>query len=450
MGKNRTHISYRCSNCGFESVKWSGQCSECRSWNCLDEIIKTESNASTYQSRDAILLSDIDIEQNQCRSTNISELDRVLGGGIVAGSVTLLGGEPGIGKSTLALQAAANLSKYESTLYVSGEESLSQVALRAERIGVSKLGVHIFSVNDVEIILEMASKKNINTIIIDSIQTISHKGRESTAGSLTQIRECSEMIIQFAKNKEVSVILIGHVTKEGNLAGPKTLEHLVDTVLYFEGDATSRFRLIRSYKNRFGAINEVGIFAMTEQGLKGVNNPSAMFLSGGNKESAGTSILVTQEASRPMLLEVQALVAKSGLVNPRRLSMGYDGNRLGMLLAILQRHAGLVLTDHDVFVNIVGGVKVTETAADLAVCASLISSAANQPLGQKIAFFGEIGLSGEARPVPRGEERIKEAMGFGCDKVYFPESNRIRHIENKEMLYPIKNAADLKIKLLPN
>jgi DNA repair protein RadA/Sms len=337
----------------------------------------------------------------------------------------LLGGEPGIGKSTLALQALGMLSASYETLYISAEESLEQLALRYQRLGLDEQELHAFCDGRLENILGELDNRDYKVLVVDSVQTLSTQTLDSGPGSVGQVRECAERLVAEAKRRGIAFILIGHVTKEGAIAGPKTLEHLVDTVLYFEGDATSRYRLVRAWKNRFGSVNEVGVFAMTASGLKPVKNPSAIFLSGANILSPGTVVFVSQDGSRPILIEVQALVDRSSLGNPRRLSVGYEGHRLNMLLAILHRHAGVNLLDQDVFVNIAGGLRVVETAADLAVAAALISSFSDSPIPRKTAFFGEMGLSGEVRPVPRGEERATEAAKLGFDHLIAPAANKL-------------------------
>jgi DNA repair protein RadA/Sms len=361
-------------------------------------------------------------EEARIRS-GIGELDRVLGGGVVPGSLVLLGGDPGIGKSTLLLQALAHLSLANKVLYVSGEESGEQVALRARRLGLDTRRLQLMAEINLERILATLQAEQPVVAVIDSIQTLWSDQLSSAPGSVAQVRECAAQLTRLAKQAGITVILVGHVTKEGALAGPRVLEHIVDTVLYFEGDTHSSFRLVRAFKNRFGAVNELGVFAMTETGLKGVSNPSALFLSQHGQDVAGSCVMVTQEGTRPLLVEIQALVDTSH-GNPRRLTVGLDPQRLAMLLAVLHRHAGIVCFDQDVFVNAVGGVKITEPAADLAVLLSITSSLKNKPLPSKLIVFGEVGLAGEIRPAPRGQERLKEAAKLGFTRALIPEANR--------------------------
>ncbi len=426
MAKARTSTLYLCSHCGAKSHKWVGQCSGCGSWNTLELVKATGSSAGLSSDSVApVRLADVVTGNFERYQTGLSELDRVLGGGLVPGSVVLLGGEPGIGKSTLALQALGCLSSTLETLYVSAEESLEQLALRYQRLGLSSQELTALCDGQLEVLIAELDRKPYGVLVVDSIQTLRTQELESSPGSVGQVRECADRLVIEAKRRGLPVILIGHVTKEGALAGPKTLEHLVDTVLYFEGDTTSRFRLVRAWKNRFGSVNEVGVFAMEPEGLKAVKNPSAIFLSGTQIESAGTAIFVSQDGSRPMLVEVQALVDQSSLGNPRRLSVGYETHRLNMLLAILHRHAGISLLDQDVFVNVAGGLRVIETGADLAVAAAIISSFSNKPIDRRTVFFGELGLSGEVRPVPRGEERVAESTKLGFSRLVIPAANKL-------------------------
>lgn len=369
------------------------------------------------------MLKDIDVDASVRYATGSKELDRVLGGGIVAGSVILLGGDPGIGKSTLLTQYTATLNRQLQVLYTSGEESAQQIALRANRLGGDTEHLNVMAENRLEPILETAQSMQCRVLVVDSIQTVYTDALESAPGGVSQIRECAARLVRFAKQTHCAVVLVGHVTKEGSLAGPRVLEHMVDTVLYFEGDTASSYRLIRSIKNRFGAINEIGVFAMVEQGLVDVNNPSAMFVTRYNAETAGSIVLATQEGTRPLLVEVQALVDQSVLGTPRRLCVGLEQNRLAMLLAVLHRHGGLFLNDQDVFANVVGGIKVSETASDLALVLAIISSLLNKPINCKLAAFGELGLTGEIRPVQGGQARIKEAQKLGFDVVILPRAN---------------------------
>ncbi|AXS79776.1 DNA repair protein RadA [Dechloromonas sp. HYN0024] len=419
---------YSCTECGATSPKWQGQCPGCNDWNTLVETVadkaptnsRFESLAPTAKLQN---LSEIEAREVERIASGIGEFDRALGGGLVNGAVVLIGGDPGIGKSTLLLQALAHLSVANKVLYVSGEESGEQVALRARRLGLDTRRLQLMAEINLERILATLQAERPTVAVIDSIQTLWSDQLSSAPGSVAQVRECAAQLTRLAKQAGITVILVGHVTKEGALAGPRVLEHIVDTVLYFEGDTHSSFRLVRAVKNRFGAVNELGVFAMTDKGLKGVNNPSALFLSQHGQDVAGSCVMVTQEGTRPLLVEIQALVDTSH-GNPRRLTVGLDPQRLAMLLAVLHRHAGIVCFDQDVFVNAVGGVKITEPAADLAVLLSITSSLKNKPLPSKLIVFGEIGLAGEIRPAPRGQERLKEAAKLGFTRALIPEANR--------------------------
>ena len=419
---------YSCTECGATSPKWQGQCPGCNEWNTLVETVaekaptnsRFESLAPTARLQN---LSEIEAREVDRIATGVGEFDRALGGGLVNGAVVLIGGDPGIGKSTLLLQALAHLSLANKVLYVSGEESGEQVALRARRLGPDTRRLQLMAEINLERILATLQAERPVVAVIDSIQTLWSDQLSSAPGSVAQVRECAAQLTRLAKQAGITVILVGHVTKEGALAGPRVLEHIVDTVLYFEGDTHSSFRLVRAVKNRFGAVNEIGVFAMTETGLKGVSNPSALFLSQHGQDVAGSCVMVTQEGTRPLLVEIQALVDTSH-GNPRRLTVGLDPQRLAMLLAVLHRHAGIVCFDQDVFVNAVGGVKITEPAADLAVLLSITSSLKNKPLPSKLIVFGEVGLAGEIRPAPRGQERLKEAAKLGFTRALIPEANR--------------------------
>lgn len=419
---------YSCTECGATSPKWQGQCPGCNEWNTLVETVaekaatnsRFESLAPTARLQN---LSEIEAREVERIATGIGEFDRALGGGLVNGAVVLIGGDPGIGKSTLLLQALAHLSLDNKVLYVSGEESGEQVALRARRLGLDTRRLQLMAEINLERILATLQAEKPVVAVIDSIQTLWSDQLSSAPGSVAQVRECAAQLTRLAKQAGITVILVGHVTKEGALAGPRVLEHIVDTVLYFEGDTHSSFRLVRAVKNRFGAVNELGVFAMTDKGLKGVNNPSALFLSQHGQDVAGSCVMVTQEGTRPLLVEIQALVDTSH-GNPRRLTVGLDPQRLAMLLAVLHRHAGVVCFDQDVFVNAVGGVKITEPAADLAVLLSITSSLKNKALPSKLIVFGEVGLAGEIRPAPRGQERLKEAAKLGFTRALIPEANR--------------------------
>jgi DNA repair protein RadA/Sms len=429
MAKAKTN--YTCSECGGVSSKWTGQCAACQQWNTLVETVaetglnRYSNNAHQALAQTAPVLSLADIEAIDVPrfGTGIEEFDRVLGGGLVAGGVVLIGGDPGIGKSTLLLQALANLSHAKSVLYVSGEESGAQIALRAKRLAVDARELKLQAEIQLEKILATLAELKPQVAVIDSIQTVYSDALTSAPGSVAQVRECAAQLTRLAKQSGVTIILVGHVTKEGALAGPRVLEHIVDTVLYFEGDAHSSFRLVRAIKNRFGAVNELGVFAMTEKGLKGVSNPSALFLSQHDNQVPGSCVMVTQEGTRPLLVEIQALVDTSHLPNARRLSVGLEQNRLAMLLAVLHRHAGIAAFDQDVFINAVGGVKITEPAADLAVLLAINSSMRNKPLPRGLVVFGEVGLAGEIRPAPRGQERLREAAKLGFSLAMIPKAN---------------------------
>ncbi len=427
MAKPKT--VYSCTECGASSPKWQGQCPGCGQWNTLVETIAEPSQLSRYaalsRTSTVQMLAEVEAVEDERVATGIEELDRVLGGGLVRGGVILIGGDPGIGKSTLLLQAVARLAVNHKSLYVSGEESARQIALRARRLQLDAPTLPMLAEIQLEKILATLQTRQPFVAVVDSIQTIYSEALQSAPGSVAQVRECAAQLTRFAKQSGTVIILVGHVTKEGALAGPRVLEHIVDTVLYFEGDTSSSFRLIRAFKNRFGAVNELGVFAMTEAGLKGVSNPSAMFLSRHAQPVPGSCVMVTQEGTRPLLVEVQALV-DSAQGNPRRLSVGLEQNRLAMLLAVLHRHAGVVAYDQDVFVNAVGGVKITEPAADLAVLAAIVSSLKGRPLAEKQIVFGEVGLAGEIRPVQRGQERLKEAAKLGFSRAIIPEGNRPR------------------------
>ena len=418
---------YSCTECGATSPKWQGQCPGCGEWNTLVESVAEKASGHRFESLAPAVrlvnLSEIEARESERIATGIAEFDRALGGGLVPGGVVLIGGDPGIGKSTLLLQALALLAAANKVLYVSGEESGVQVALRARRLGLDTRALQLMAEINLERILATLQAERPQVAVIDSIQTLWSDELSSAPGSVAQVRECAAQLTRLAKQAGITVILVGHVTKEGALAGPRVLEHIVDTVLYFEGDTHSSFRLVRAVKNRFGAVNELGVFAMTDRGLKGVNNPSALFLSQHGQDVAGSCVMVTQEGTRPLLVEIQALVdAAHG--NPRRLTVGLDAQRLAMLLAVLHRHAGIVCFDQDVFVNAVGGVRISEPAADLAVILSITSSLKNKPLPPKLIVFGEVGLAGEVRPAPRGQERLKEAAKLGFTRALIPEANR--------------------------
>ena len=427
MAKEKT--VYVCSDCGGNSPKWLGKCPACNAWNTLIESVAD--NPSAVKNRFAALaktaeiatLGEIDAVDMARTPTGHEELDRVLGGGMVEGGVVLIGGDPGIGKSTLLLQALDSLQRSgQHTLYVTGEESGAQVALRARRLGLDGSQVKVLAEIQLEKILATLESTRPDIAVIDSIQTVYSDQLSSAPGSVAQVRECAAHLTRAAKASGVSIVLVGHVTKEGALAGPRVLEHMVDTVLYFEGDTHSSFRLVRAIKNRFGAVNEIGVFAMTEKGLKGVSNPSAIFLSQHAEPVPGSCVMVTLEGTRPLLVEIQALV-DSGGPSPRRLSVGLDRDRLAMLLAVLHRHAGVACMDQDVFVNAVGGVRISEPAADLAVLLAITSSLRGKPLPKGFFAFGEVGLAGEVRPAPRGQERLREAAKLGFSVALVPKAN---------------------------
>ena len=428
MAKAKTN--YSCTECGGIAIKWSGQCPSCGQWNTLVEaLVETGQNRysqapqSLAQTAPVLQLSEIDALEVPRFTTGIDEFDRVLGGGLVSGGVVLIGGDPGIGKSTLLLQALAAMAKQKRVLYVSGEESGAQIALRAKRLGVEASTMKLQAEIQLEKILATLVQHKPQVVVIDSIQTMYSDALSSAPGSVAQVRECAAQLTRAAKSSDVTIIMVGHVTKEGALAGPRVLEHIVDTVLYFEGDTHSSFRLVRAIKNRFGAVNELGVFAMTELGLKGVSNPSALFLSQHDTPVPGACVMATQEGSRPLLVEIQALVDASHAPNARRLSVGLEQNRLAMLLAVLHRHAGIAAFDQDVFINAVGGVKIVEPAADLAVLMAIHSSMRNRPLPRGLVVFGEVGLAGEIRPAPRGQERLREAAKLGFSVALIPKAN---------------------------
>lgn len=426
MAKGKT--AYICTECGAQSPKWQGQCPGCGQWNTLVEgIAEPAASGGRFASLASgsgklQKLSEISPEESPREPTGIDELDRVLGGGLVPGMVVLIGGDPGIGKSTLLLQALTRLVAARKPLYVSGEESAEQIALRARRLQLDAGDLPLLPEISLERILASLQSLKPGVVVIDSIQTLYSEVLQSAPGSVAQVRECAAQLTRHAKSTGTSMILVGHVTKDGALAGPRVLEHIVDTVLYFEGDTHSSYRLVRAIKNRFGAVNELGVFAMTDKGLRGVSNPSALFLSQHQQPVPGSCVLVTQEGTRPLLVEVQSLV-DSAFGNPRRLSVGLEQNRLAMLLAVLHRHAGIQCADQDVFINAVGGVKISEPAADLAVSLSIVSSLTGRALPPRLVAFGEVGLAGEIRPAPRGQERLREAAKLGFELAMIPAAN---------------------------
>lgn len=425
MAKVKT--TFVCSQCGGTAPKWEGKCPHCGSWNTLVEshepAVGTHRYASLAGASPVQNLADIEARELPRQPSGIAEFDRVLGGGLVPGAVILIGGDPGIGKSTLLLQALASLSLQVPVLYVTGEESAEQVALRARRLELNTGKVSLLAEIRLEAIMATLTEQKPAVAVIDSIQTLYSAELSAAPGSVSQVRECAAQLTRLAKQTGITLVFIGHVTKEGALAGPRVLEHIVDSVLYFEGDSHSSFRLVRAIKNRFGAVNELGVFAMTDRGLKGVSNPSALFLSQHDQNVAGSCVMATQEGTRPLLVEIQALVDTAHAPNPRRISVGLEGTRLAMLLAVLHRHAGVVTHDQDVFVNAVGGVKITEPAADLPVLLAILSSLQNRPLPKGLFAFGEVGLAGEIRPAPRGQERLKEAAKLGFKVALIPKAN---------------------------
>ncbi len=438
----RAKTAYVCNQCGGEHAKWQGQCESCGAWNTLSEFVvepakpgavKRSGYSGSTASAQIVPLTEVAADAEVRTIVGIGELDRVLGGGLVAGSVVLVGGDPGIGKSTLLLQVLGALGTRLKSLYVSGEESLAQIAARAQRLGLPLEPLRCLAETCIERIVEQAQKDAPRILVIDSIQTIWTETLTAAPGSVSQVRESAARLVRFAKEAGTSVFLVGHVTKDGSIAGPRVLEHMVDAVLYFEGEAGSRFRILRAFKNRFGAVNELGVFAMSDKGLREVPNPSAIFLSAHTGPTPGSAVMVTREGTRPLLVEVQALVDKSSLGNPRRVTLGLEQNRLAMLLAVLHRHGGFAVYDQDVFVNIVGGIRIQETAADLPVLLAVLSSFRDRALPDKLVAFGEVGLSGEIRPVPNGEERLREAATHGFLKAIVPKANAPKKLKMGEM-----------------
>jgi DNA repair protein RadA/Sms len=426
--------AYVCTDCGAEHGQWQGQCVACKEWNTLSKIMlgsaatpsaKPDFRTQGYAGKTSGVqdLAEIDLASVPRLSTNISEFDRVLGGGLVPGSAILIGGNPGAGKSTLLLQVMCQMAQSMSALYVTGEESLQQVGMRARRLGLPEKNLKMLAETNVEKICQIAQQQQPKLLVVDSIQVMHSADIASAPGSVSQVRECAAYLIQYAKQTNTVLFLVGHVTKDGSLAGPKVLEHMIDCFLMLEGGSDNKYRTMRGQKNRFGAVNELGVFAMTEKGLKEVKNPSAIFLARTEDESPGSLVTVLWEGTRPLLVEIQALVDGTQMGNPRRVAVGSDTNRLAMLLAVLHRHGGMFMADQDVFVNVVGGVKVTETSADLAVVLSIVSSFRDKPLAHELVVFGEVGLAGEIRPVPSGQERLLEAAKHGFKRAIVPKAN---------------------------
>ena len=431
----KSKIAFVCTDCGSEYGQWQGQCASCKAWNTLSQINLGSSSSPATKAEfrnkgyagaqsDVQTLSEIDIQSLPRFSSNIGELDRVLGGGLVPGSVVLIGGNPGAGKSTLLLQIMCLLaSQDKAALYVTGEESLQQVGMRAQRLNLPRENLKMLAETNVEQICQAAQQHKPELLVVDSIQVMHSSDVPSAPGSVSQVRECAAYLIQYAKQTNTVLFLVGHVTKDGNLAGPKVLEHMIDCFVMLEGGNDSKYRILRSQKNRFGAVNELGVFAMTEQGMIEVKNPSAIFLARTEEDSAGSLVMVLWEGTRPLLVEIQALVDGSQLGNPRRVAVGLEQNRLAMLLAVLHRHGGLYMADQDVFVNVVGGVKVSETSADLALLLAIVSSFKDSPIDKRTVVFGEVGLAGEIRPVPGGQERLREAAKHGFTRAIVPKAN---------------------------
>jgi DNA repair protein RadA/Sms len=429
----KSKISYVCTNCGYESVKWYGQCPECGEWNTMEETaavpsksVGLKSSKTSFQSSAVSKISDISFSSEIRYDTGIEELNRVLGGGLVKGSLVLLAGDPGIGKSTILLQACASLSKKRKVLYVSGEESKSQLKLRAQRLNVSSDNLYVLCETDAETISNEIENEKPDVVIIDSIQTMTLSELNSAAGSVTQVRESTNLFMRVAKGLQIPMFIVGHVNKDGNIAGPKVLEHIVDAVLYFEGDKNMSYRILRAEKNRFGSTNEIGVFIMTEKGLEEVPNPSGMMLEGRPKNTSGVCVMAVMQGTRPILSEVQALVTSNSSGNPRRMSNGFDFNRMAMLIAVLEKRAGYFFANTDCYLNVVGGLRVDEPACDLPVAMALVSSLKDMILKDDVLSFGEIGLAGEIRGVNESEKRVREAVRMGFRKIIIPYHNYIK------------------------
>src|SRR3954465_7785310 len=449
MAKAKT--AYVCAECGASALQWFGSCPSCGTAGSLTETAVEKSSGHRYAAEAAksVPLEAVEAKDLERIASGLGELDRALGGGFVGGQVALLGGDPGIGKSTLLLQALHAVSISLPTLYVTGEESTEQVALRARRLGLQAGGVRLLAETQLERIVAALESAKPRVAVIDSIQTLWSDTLQSAPGSVAQVRECAAQLTRLAKRSGCALVFIGHVTKEGAIAGPRVLEHIVDTVLYFEGDPHSSFRLVRAVKNRFGAVNELGVFAMTEKGLRGVSNPSRLFLNSYERAVSGSCVLATLEGTRPLLVEIQALVDSAHAPTPRRLSVGLEQNRLAMLLAVLHRHAGVATWEQDVFVNAVGGMRIAEPAADLAVSLAVVSSLTDRPIAEKVAVFGEIGLAGEVRPAPRGQERLREAAKLGFTKAIIPRANQPKAKISGLDVLPVERV-DQAVQLLRN
>ncbi len=446
----KVKVIFNCLECGTEHNKWSGQCSDCGAWNTLEESVNTTDKPQSprfkgYSGEQAKVqtLSQINVKDEPRFPSGMQEMDRVLGGGIVPGSVVLIGGDPGVGKSTLLLQSLCQISLERPVLYITGEESPKQVGLRGHRLGLPVDKLRLLAETSVERITAIAGIEKPSVMVVDSIQTTHTEQLQSAPGGVAQVRESAAQLVRFAKQTGTTVFLVGHVTKDGALAGPRVLEHMVDAVLYFEGQSDSRYRVVRAVKNRFGAVNELGVFAMTDGGLKEILNPSAIFLAGYGEPVPGSVVTATWEGSRPLLVEVQALVDDSSLGNPRRIAVGLDQTRLAMLLAVLSRHGGISTHDQDVFLNVVGGVRVMETGADLPVLSAILSSLRDRPLDRELLIFGELGLAGEVRPVPNGMERLREAVKHGFKKAIIPVANAPKKPIEGLTIIPVKSVQQL-------
>jgi DNA repair protein RadA/Sms len=442
-------IIYSCQHCGTQYPKWAGQCLGCNGWNSLVEEVQLTTNTSRYQGYavgEACItpMKDVTLQQETRISSGMPELDRVLGSGLILGSAVLLGGDPGIGKSTLLLQAITHFSKNLKVLYVTGEESLEQIALRAHRLGLKENRINLLADTQVEKIIALAQQEKPNVLVVDSIQTMHTDLLQSAPGSVGQVRESAAQLVKYAKQTNTALFLVGHVTKEGALAGPRVLEHIVDTVLYFEGEQDSQHRVIRAVKNRFGAVNELGIFAMTEKGLREVSNPSAIFLSRYANATPGSIVMATKDGTRPLLIEIQALVDQSYGNNPRRVCVGLESPRLAMLLAVLHRHGNITTYDQDVFINAVGGIRIIETAVDLPIILAVLSSLRNRALPPDLLVFGEVGLAGEIRPVSGGQERLREAAKHGFKTAIIPQANAPKDCKFGDMeILPVRSLSEV-------